>query len=110
VGFNLELQQIVRRTFTEPRPAVSPAWRREAGANTWQSLGEAYLVSGQRAQARDALWRAVRADPMRPKAMMAAALWLDACLGTHLGAGLRRWRYRLPDAPPGSRPFEMIDA
>lgn len=109
VGFNLELQQIVRRTFAQSQPGVPSAWRHEACANTWQSLGEAYIASDQRTLARAALLKAVQANPVRPKTLMALALLLDASLGTHLGAQLRRWRYRLPDAPAGGHPLEMID-
>jgi len=109
VGFNLELQQIIERTFTPPTAGLPAAWRREARANAWQSLGEAYSVSGQPAQARSALVQALRAAPIRPKSVMALALMLDLRLGTHLAARLRRWRYHLPDAPAGGQPFEMID-
>jgi glycosyltransferase involved in cell wall biosynthesis len=105
VALNLELQQIVERTFSQPAPAVRPEWAREARANARQWLGEAYLRAGQRAPARQALLSAIRAHPLRVKTIMALALWLDATLGTRLGPAIRRGRYRLPDAPPGAEPL-----
>jgi GT2 family glycosyltransferase len=109
VGFNLELQKIVERTFAQPGEHVRPGWRPEATANAWQWLGEAHLMAGSRRESRAALVNAIRACPLRPKTLMALALLLDASLGTHLSGGLRRLRYRLPDAPRQSRPLESLD-
>jgi glycosyltransferase involved in cell wall biosynthesis len=106
IGFSLEMQQIVERTFGQRSFAIPLEWQPEARANAWQSLGEAYLQSGRRTEARSALLKAVRAYPVRSKSLMALALLVDASLGSRLGPGLRRWRYRLPDAPAGGQPFE----
>jgi glycosyltransferase involved in cell wall biosynthesis len=110
VAFNLELQQIVERTFAQTSPSVPGSWRREARANVWQWLGEAYLRDGQRAPARASLVSAIRAYPLRAKSIMALALLLDATVGTHLGKVVRRWRYRLPDAPHGAIPLGNFTA
>jgi GT2 family glycosyltransferase len=109
VGFGLEMQRIVEQTFGQPRPGIPPAWQHEARANVWQSLGEAYLNSGQRVEAKVALIQAIRISPVRTKSIMAFALLLDTIFGSRLGPRFRRGRYRLPDAPGGARPFERPD-
>jgi glycosyltransferase involved in cell wall biosynthesis len=106
IRFNLELQQIVERTFAHPSPAARREWLAEGRANVWQWLGEAYLKTGQRDMARQALRKAITVSPFRAKTFMALALLLDATIGTRVGPRVRRWRHRLSDAPPGARPLE----
>jgi hypothetical protein len=110
VNFNRELLQIVERTFRLPTPGVQAGWRREALANAWQWLGEAYLYDGQRRAAGMALLRAIGLHPLRAKTVMAVALLADVAFGTKLSAQVRRWRYRLPDAPMGAQPFDDVNA
>ncbi|MGH2522047.1 MAG: glycosyltransferase family 2 protein [Anaerolineales bacterium] len=110
IRFNLELQQIVERTFAQLSPIAPREWLAEGRANVWQWLGEAYLKNGQQAMARRALLNALAAYPFRAKTFMALALLLDATLGTRLSTLVRRWRYHLPDAPPGARPLEDFNA
>jgi glycosyltransferase involved in cell wall biosynthesis len=107
VGFQLELQQIVERTFSRPVLGLPMVWRREARANAWQWLGEAYLKSNQPRQARAALFQAIKTLPIRPKTLMALALLVDASLGTSFNTVLRRLRYYWPDAPAGAQPFDV---
>jgi glycosyltransferase involved in cell wall biosynthesis len=107
--FTLELQQIVERTFATSSAHAFPHWKAEGQANAWQWVGEAHYKLGQRAPAQRALLRALAARPFRFKSIMALALLADASLGTRLHEGVRRLRYRLPDAPPGARPLADLE-
>jgi glycosyltransferase involved in cell wall biosynthesis len=95
---SLELKVVIDRLFQD-NTSFSSHWRARAYSSYYRSLGNVYYNSGQRDAARREFWRAVRFRPLRLTTVIVLAYLADTWLGTRMGPGLQRLRWRLPDAP-----------
>jgi GT2 family glycosyltransferase len=99
-GFWSERRRVMDALYASPDlPNEAHRARREAYAHCELYWGENLLADGQRTEARSHLWFAARTHPRLRRRALALALLLDAWLGTHMAAALRRARDAVKGPP-----------
>jgi len=105
----LEIKKVLDRIYQgKSVPDIIRPWKRKAYSNFHRSVGEAYLINGQRALARKEFLQAIFQKPFQPGIAIMLSYLLDTWLGTNVGIFMQRLGWRLRNDNENNKLWEKI--